>query len=66
MKYREVAERLRRLGCRELARKPRGSHRKWLNPNTGRGTVVPDDLKLGTVRAALRQLGIEWEEFEGA
>lgn len=70
MKYREVAERLRRLGCRELARKPRGSHRKWLNPSTSRGTVVPDwgprELKLGTVRAALRQLGIEWEDFEGA
>jgi hypothetical protein len=34
----------------------------------GNATVVPDwggrDLKLGTVRAAVRQLGIDWDEFE--
>jgi len=33
-------------------------------------TVVPDwggrDLKLGTVRGAIRQLGIEWSAFQGA
>jgi len=70
MKYREVAGKLRRLGCQELSRRSNGSHRKWFNPATGRATVLPDwgakDLKEGTLRAALRQLGIDWQTFEGA
>lgn len=68
MNYREVARRLAALQCRELPRRGGGSHRKWLNPLTQRVAVVPDwggrDLKLGTVRAAVRQLGIAWQEFE--
>jgi mRNA interferase HicA len=68
MRYREVSRKLARLGCEELPRRSGGSHRKWFNPQTEQATVVPDwgarDLKLGTVRAALRQLGIEWSDFE--
>jgi predicted RNA binding protein YcfA (HicA-like mRNA interferase family) len=70
MKYREVASKLTTLGCQEIARKGGGSHRKWNNPANNRSTVVPDwgnrDLKIGTVRAAVRQLGIEWQAFEQA
>lgn len=70
MKYREVARKLLQLNCHELPRRKGGSHRKWFNPATGRATVVPDwegkDLKLGTLRAAIRQLGIDWETFEAA
>jgi len=70
MKYREVARKLQALGCEELSRKGGGSHRKWHNPATQRTTVVPDwggrDLKLGTVRAAVRQLGIDWRAFQNA
>lgn len=70
MNYREVSRKLGRLGCEEIPRRSGGSHRKWLNPATQRATVVPDwggrDLRLGTVRAAVRQLGIEWAEFEEA
>jgi hypothetical protein len=37
---------------------------------SGLGTVVPDwggkDLKHGTVRAIVRQLGIDWKIFEQA
>lgn len=70
MNYREAARRLQRLNCRELPRRRGGSHRKWFNPTTGRVSVLPDwgakDLKLGTLRAALRQPGIEWEVFERA
>jgi len=33
-----------------------------------KATVIPDwsgrDLKLGTLRAAIKQLGIEWSDFE--
>ena len=67
MTYREVARRLNRLGCREIPRRGGGSHRKWLNPDNNKSTVVPDwgarDLKLGTVRGGVRQLGISWERF---
>jgi predicted RNA binding protein YcfA (HicA-like mRNA interferase family) len=70
MKYREVARKLALLGCAEIPRKGTGSHRKWRNPATNRSTVVPDrgrkDLKTGTVRGAVRQLGIDWADFENA
>ncbi len=70
MKYRDVARTLTALGCEELPRKGGGSHRKWHNSATQRTTVIPDwggrDLKLGTVRAAVRQLGIGWREFQNA
>ena len=68
MKYREVARKLTTLGCQELRRRGGGSHRKWLNPATQRATVIPDwggrDLKLGTVYVAVRQLEIDWQDFQ--
>ena len=70
MKYREVARKLLALGCVEVARTGGGSHRKWFNPSNNRSTVVPDwggrDLKLGRVRAAVRQLGLDWTSFMAA
>lgn len=70
MKYREAARRLTALGCRELPRRGGGSHRKWHNPATDRASVLPDwggsDLKIGTLRSAVRQLGINWDDFIGA
>ncbi len=70
MRYREVARKLISLGCRELPRTGDGSHRKWLNPATDRITVVPDwggdDLKVGTIRGAIRQLGLSGDEFKQA
>lgn len=69
MKYRDVAARLRALGCVEIQRAGGGSHRKWHNPANGNSTVVPDwggkDLKMGTVRAVVRQLGLDWDRFQG-
>ena len=45
-----------------------GAHRKWFNPTLGKGTVIPDwgskDLKQGTIRGILRQLGIDSDDFE--
>lgn len=68
MKYRDVARKLEKLRCHETLRTGGGSHRKWHNPAANRSTVVPDwggrDLKLGTIRAAIRQLGIEWDDFD--
>ncbi len=69
MRYREVAKKLARLGCLEKPRKGGGSHRKWYNPNLSPIVIVsvPDwgtkDLKPGTLRAAGKDLGFEWDEF---
>lgn len=68
MRYREAAQKLRALGCYELPRKGGGSHKKWFNPATERAAPLPDwgskDLKLGTIRAVVKQLGLDWKEFE--
>jgi len=70
MTYRDAARKLKTLGCQELARRGGGSHRKWSNPANQRTTTLPDwgshDLKLGTLRAAIRQLGLDWQAFEAA
>jgi len=70
MRYREVASKLSALGCEEIPRRGKGSHRKWYNPMTARFATLPDwgtrDLRLGTVRAAVRQLGLEWADFREA
>ena len=38
--------------------------------HTRRSTVVPDwgsdDLRIGTLRSAIRKLGLEWQEFNDA
>ena len=70
MKYREIAKKLRALGCEELPRRGSGSHRKWHNPVTGKIAPIPDwgskDLKMGTLRHIVRQLGLDWEGFKDA
>ena len=70
MIYREAARKLVSLGCREIPRRGGGSHRKWLNPATSRSTVLPDkggrEIKTGTLHAAVRQLGIDWADFDKA
>ena len=70
MKYREVAQKLTLLGFQESERRGGGSHHKWYNPDSQRATVLPDwgsrDLKVGTVRAAIRQLDIDWQDFRNA
>ena len=70
MIYREVARKLRRLGCQDVPRHRGGSHRRWRNPTTGQRTTVSDwgvkDLKLGTLRGAVQQLGLTWNDFEEA
>jgi mRNA interferase HicA len=70
MKYISAARKLRSMGCEELPRRGGGSHRKWHNPATGRIAPLPDwggkDLKIGTLRAVVRQLGLDWELFQKA
>jgi predicted RNA binding protein YcfA (HicA-like mRNA interferase family) len=68
MNYREVTCKLKRLGCQELLRRGSGSHRTWYNPSAEKFTSIPDlgsrDLKFGTIRAVIKQLGINWNDFE--
>jgi mRNA interferase HicA len=70
MTYREASRKLNTLGCQELPRRGGVSHRKWLNPANQQIAVLPDwggkDLKIGTHRAAIKQLVIAWEDFEKA
>ena len=70
MRYREAARKLKKLGCREVPRRGRGSHRVWHNPDADRIAPLPDwgskDLKKGTLRAVIKQLGLDWEEFVNA
>lgn len=66
MRYRELSLRLKRLGC-ELERQGQGSHTVWRNILTGQRAVVADwggkDIPPGTVRAILRQLGLDRKDF---
>jgi predicted RNA binding protein YcfA (HicA-like mRNA interferase family) len=70
MKYRDAYKKLKALGCEELARRRAGSHRVWHNPENGKIAPLPDrgskDLKLGTLRAVIRQLGLDWKDFTDA
>ncbi|UCH95664.1 MAG: type II toxin-antitoxin system HicA family toxin [Candidatus Aminicenantes bacterium] len=67
MKYSEITRKLRKLGCEEIPRRGKGSHRKWVNNEAGRGTIIPyhasKDLKTKTVKAIVSQLGLDWQEF---
>ena len=61
------ARKLITLGCHEKPRRGDGSHQIWSNPLTGGSAVLPDcgdrELRIGTVRAVTRNLGVGWGEF---
>lgn len=64
-RYREIVKRLKQLGF-EFDRQAAGSHEIWFNPTTNRYTTIPNhpgDMPEGTLRAILKQAGIETEEF---
>lgn len=64
-RYREIVRRLKQLGF-EFDRQAAGSHEIWFNPETRRYTTIPNhpgDMPEGTLRAILRQAGIETEMF---
>ncbi|MEK7439811.1 MAG: type II toxin-antitoxin system HicA family toxin [Chloroflexota bacterium] len=70
MRYRDVARKLKKLKCEELPRRGKGSHRIWHNTTNKRISPIPDwgskDLKHGTLRAIIKQLGLDWDEFNRA
>lgn len=64
-RYREIVKRLKQLGF-EFDRQAMGSHEIWFNPATNCYTTIPNhpgDMPEGTLRAILKQAGIEAEEF---
>jgi predicted RNA binding protein YcfA (HicA-like mRNA interferase family) len=64
-RYREIVRKLRLLGF-EFDRQAAGSHEIWFNGRTRRYTTVPNhpgDMPEETLRAILRQGGIEIDDF---
>ena len=64
-RYREVARRLRKFGF-VFDRPGPGSHEVWRHSETGRKVTLPHharDIAEGTMRAILREAGIDVEEF---
>jgi predicted RNA binding protein YcfA (HicA-like mRNA interferase family) len=64
-RYRDVVQKLKVLGF-EFDRQAAGSHEIWFNARSNRYTTIPNhpgDLPEGTLRAILRQAGIEVDDF---
>lgn len=64
-KYRDIVQRLKQFGF-EFDRQAAGSHEIWYNPASRRYTTIPNhpgDMPEGTLRAILKQAGIEPELF---
>jgi predicted RNA binding protein YcfA (HicA-like mRNA interferase family) len=63
--YREVARKLRTFGF-AFDRPGPGSHEVWRNPKIGRKVTLPHhsrDMAEGTLRAVLREAGIDVDSF---
>ena len=66
MTYSELSRKLRALGC-GLKRQGKGSHEIWHNPAVNRSAVIPNhpgDIPVGTLRAVLKQLGIQRDKLD--
>jgi predicted RNA binding protein YcfA (HicA-like mRNA interferase family) len=64
-KYREIIRKLRVLGW-SFDRHAAGSHEIWRHAATGRKVTVPhhaNDMPEGTLRAILREAGIDTDAF---
>lgn len=64
-RYREVIKRLKALGL-QFHRQAAGSHEIWFNPVLNRYTTIPNhpgDIPEGTLRAILKQAGVEAKVF---
>ena len=64
-RYRDIIKRLRKFGF-AFGRHAAGSHEIWFNPDANRFTTVPNhpgDMPEGTLRAILKQAGIEPDDF---
>jgi predicted RNA binding protein YcfA (HicA-like mRNA interferase family) len=65
VRYRELIKRLKKLGFL-FDRQAAGSHEIWYNPAKDCYTTIPNhpgDMPEGTLRAILKQAGVEVDEF---
>jgi predicted RNA binding protein YcfA (HicA-like mRNA interferase family) len=64
-KYREIVRILKKFGF-VFHRQATGSHEIWFNARSGRFTTIPNhsgDMPEGTLRAILKQAGVEADDF---
>jgi predicted RNA binding protein YcfA (HicA-like mRNA interferase family) len=64
-RYREVIRKLKACGF-QFDRQAAGSHEIWHNPSTNCYTTVPNhpgDMPEGTLRAILKQAGVDPDNF---
>jgi predicted RNA binding protein YcfA (HicA-like mRNA interferase family) len=64
-KYRNIVNLLKKFGF-EFYRQAAGSHEIWYNSQTNRFTTIPNhtgDMPEGTLRAILKQAGINPDDF---
>jgi predicted RNA binding protein YcfA (HicA-like mRNA interferase family) len=64
-RYLDIIKRLKELGLR-FHRQAAGSHEIWFNESLRRYTTIPNhpgDMPEGTLRAILRQAGVEVNQF---
>ena len=67
MTYVALSRQLRAVEC-VLKRQGKGSQEIWHNPLVNRSAVIPNhagDIPAGTLRAILKQLGIQREDLGG-
>jgi predicted RNA binding protein YcfA (HicA-like mRNA interferase family) len=66
-RYRDITKLLKKFGF-IFDRQAAGSHEIWYNPTSDRYTTLPNhpgDMPEGTLRAILKQAGIEVDSFLG-
>lgn len=64
-KYRQIIKKLKKSGF-EFDRQAAGSHEIWYNPKTDLYTTIPNhpgDMPEGTLKAILKQSGIDVNDF---
>ena len=64
-RYRDIVKRLKELGL-QFDRQACGSHEIWFNPALNRYATIPNhpgDMPEGTLRAILKQAGIDADTF---
>ncbi|MCI0697597.1 type II toxin-antitoxin system HicA family toxin [candidate division KSB1 bacterium] len=66
LSYQEVIQRLRKLGF-HFYRHGKGSHELWVRDTDGRVVPVPHhrgkNIRKGTVRTIIREVGVSVDEF---
>ena len=65
LSYRKVIKKARKAGF-ILRRRTRGTHEIWWNEKTKKTCVIPHhkEIKVGTLKSIIKQMGISKEEFK--